>query len=39
VTAWIVTTMAWPPLDGTPHLSLSIPEAIGLWGAETLHAL
>ena len=29
VTGWIVTTMARPPLGGTPRLTLSVREAVG----------
>lgn len=29
VTGWIVTTMARPPLGGTPRLTVSVREAVG----------
>jgi hypothetical protein len=29
ITGWVVTTMARPPLGGTPRLTLSIREAVG----------
>jgi len=29
VTGWIITTMARPPLGGTPRLTLSVREAAG----------